>query len=133
MEEGIGIVINQAERHVYRANAYWLEIIDPGSPDHRQGSSSQLAIGVREEDDPESNSSQMVTKRVVGRHRRWCWIEDPRPLIDENGIASSVVEPINGWQFPAQQIEPEPAEPLPLPEWNRDRLPVAPGSTEVRV
>ncbi len=121
--EGIGIIVNQGERHVYRANCFWLEIIDPYNRDRARGRTSQLAIGLREEIDPDSNSSATAITKVFARFTHWCWIEEPKPQID-GGMASACREPINGWEFGPQAIEAETL--LPLPEWTRDKLPVAP-------
>ena len=123
--QGIGIVINEGERRIFCANSYWLEIVHPGSSDHTHGASSQLAIGRREDADPESNSSEIVLKEVLARIKRWCYIQTHIEL-DANGIAPAWTMPDHGWQFEAQAAEADPPVPLPLPGFNRDRLPIAP-------
>lgn len=118
----VEVILGPGKRKVYRADGFYLEQVDPGSPDGRRGSTSQLVICRLEYDDT-SNSADVKTT-VIDRIPRWSWIH--KHELPDGDTAPARVHEETGWALPAVKIEPEPEAALPASELTRDGLPKAP-------
>ena len=127
--QGIEVIFGNGVRKVWRANGFYLEQTNPGTPDGRVGSTSPLVVSRAVPRYPNSNSAETI-EAPQARIPLWCFVG--RIELDEDGKSPARIHEDTGWELPEAEAEPELVEPLPVSDIDpRSKLPRAPRKLSV--